>query len=160
MSRLAEALLQSGLITPQQLSIAEADKRTSSKSLLQSIIDLGYVKEELLYKILADVSNLELVSLNNDTIDSSVISLLPQDIAKQYCVFPVKRISGILLLAMSEPADIITIDNLSFITSQRIRPVLSLKSKIVFLKDVPAGRKISYGGTYTTKFSFPVSCFL
>ena len=32
-----------------------------------------------------------------------------------------------------------------------LRPALSLKSRIVFLKDVPPGRTISYGGTHTTK---------
>ena len=31
-----------------------------------------------------------------------------------------------------------------------LRPALSLKSRIVFIKDVPSGRRISYGGTYTT----------
>jgi len=31
-----------------------------------------------------------------------------------------------------------------------LMPALSLKSKIVFIKDVPPGRKISYGGTHTT----------
>ncbi|NQT95894.1 MAG: alanine racemase [Candidatus Omnitrophica bacterium] len=34
----------------------------------------------------------------------------------------------------------------------KLRPALSLKTKIVFIKDVPAGRKISYGGTYTIKY--------
>jgi len=33
----------------------------------------------------------------------------------------------------------------------RLKPALSLKSRIVFIKDVPAGRSISYGGTYTIK---------
>ncbi len=32
-----------------------------------------------------------------------------------------------------------------------LRPVMSLKSKIVFVKDVPAGRTISYGRTYITQ---------
>ena len=32
-----------------------------------------------------------------------------------------------------------------------LRPALSLKTKIVFIKDVPAGRSISYGRTYTTQ---------
>ncbi len=31
-----------------------------------------------------------------------------------------------------------------------LKPALSLKSRIVFIKDVPPGRKISYGGTHTT----------
>jgi len=33
----------------------------------------------------------------------------------------------------------------------QVKPVLSLKTKIVFLKKIPAGRKISYGGTFITK---------
>ena len=32
-----------------------------------------------------------------------------------------------------------------------VKPVLSLKTKIVFLKKVPPGRRISYGGTFVTK---------
>jgi len=33
----------------------------------------------------------------------------------------------------------------------KVKPALALKSSIVFLKDVPPGRTISYGGTHTTK---------
>ena len=33
----------------------------------------------------------------------------------------------------------------------RLKPALTLKSSVVFLKDVPPGRTISYGGTHTTK---------
>ncbi|RKY36289.1 MAG: alanine racemase [Candidatus Omnitrophota bacterium] len=33
----------------------------------------------------------------------------------------------------------------------QLKPVLSFKTKIVYLKDVPAGRTISYSGTFTTK---------
>lgn len=33
----------------------------------------------------------------------------------------------------------------------KLRPALSLKSRIVFIKDTPPGRRISYGGTHITK---------
>lgn len=32
----------------------------------------------------------------------------------------------------------------------QLKPVLSLKSRIVYVKTVPKGQEISYGGTYTT----------
>ena len=35
--------------------------------------------------------------------------------------------------------------------SLELKPALTLKTRIVFLKKVPAGRTISYGRTYTTK---------
>ena len=132
MSRLTEALLQSRLITPQQLAIAEANKKTLAKSLQESLIELGYIKEEDLLKVLADVFNLELLSLTNEAIDSSATHSLPQETARQYCVFPVRKENDTLVLAMSDLPDIITLDNLSFVTDQRIKPVLSLKSQIIF----------------------------
>jgi type IV pilus assembly protein PilB len=131
MSRLTEALLQSELVTPQQLAIAEAKKKTSAKSLQESLIELGFVQEEVLLKVLAEVYNLELLSLNKDAIDSSVTHLLPIGTARQYCVFPVRKENGTLLLAMNGLPDIITLDNLSFATNQRIKPVLSLRSQII-----------------------------
>ena len=69
MSRLSNALLQSELITPQQLAIAEANKKSSGKSLKELIIELGFVKEGDLLKVLAEFFNLEFLSLNDEVID-------------------------------------------------------------------------------------------
>ena len=33
----------------------------------------------------------------------------------------------------------------------QLKPMLSLKSRVVYVKTVPQGQEISYGGTYTTK---------
>lgn len=131
MSRLTEALLQSELISPQQLAIAEANKKTSVKSLPELLVELGFVREEDLLRVLADAFNLELLPLNDETIDSSVTYSVPPETARQYCVFPVRKENDTLLLAMCDILDIITLDNLSFITSQRIKPVLSLRSQIM-----------------------------
>ncbi len=38
-----------------------------------------------------------------------------------------------------------------------LKPVMELKTKIVFIKDVPGGRSLSYGATYTTKESTRVA---
>jgi len=132
MSRLSNALLQSELITPQQLAIAEANKKSSGKSLKELIIELGFVKEGDLLKVLAEFFNLEFLSLNDEVIDLSTITLVPPAIARQYGVFPVRKDHGVLVLAMSDLPDIITLDNISFATNQRIKPVLSLKNQIKY----------------------------
>jgi type IV pilus assembly protein PilB len=132
MSRLTEALLRSELITSEQLAIAEANKKTSAKSLQQLLIELGFVKEEDLLRVLGEVFNLELLSLDNETIDSSVTHLLPQETARQYRVFPVRKENDTLLLAVSDLLDIITLDNISFITNLRIKPALSSRSEIMY----------------------------
>ena len=40
--------------------------------------------------------------------------------------------------------------NKTFSKKIKLMPALSLKSRVVFIKDVPPGRSISYGGTYKT----------
>lgn len=52
--------------------------------------------------------------------------------------------AGITLYGLS-PSEQVPKDLLS------LRPVLSLKSRLVFVKEIPAGTPVSYGGTYTAK---------
>lgn len=52
--------------------------------------------------------------------------------------------AGIILYGLW-PSDVVRADK-----KIELKPVLSLKSRIVYVKTVPKGQEISYGGTYTT----------
>ncbi|MBO5030789.1 MAG: alanine racemase [Lachnospiraceae bacterium] len=52
--------------------------------------------------------------------------------------------AGIILYGLW-PSDVVKADN-----KIQLQPVLSLKSRVVYVKTVPGGQEISYGGTYTT----------
>ena len=53
--------------------------------------------------------------------------------------------AGIILYGLW-PSDAVQADE-----EIRLKPMLSLKSRVVYVKTVPAGQQISYGGTFTTK---------
>ncbi len=53
--------------------------------------------------------------------------------------------AGIILYGLW-PSDAVQADE-----KIRLKPMLSLKSRVVYVKTVPAGQQISYGGTFTTK---------
>lgn len=52
--------------------------------------------------------------------------------------------AGIILYGLW-PSDAVQADN-----KIQLKPMLSLKSRVVYVKTVPAGQEISYGGTFTT----------
>lgn len=52
--------------------------------------------------------------------------------------------AGIILYGLW-PSDVVHADNLL-----QLKPMLNLKSRVVYVKTVPKGQEISYGGTYTT----------
>ena len=52
------------------------------------------------------------------------------DIAKKYTIFPVKFEKNSLLLAISDPTDLKTLDDLRFLLGVRLKPLLALESDI------------------------------
>ena len=63
-------------------------------------------------------------------IPSDVYKLLKADMAKKFGVIPVRKEANALILAMSDPMDIDTMDNIRFITGLNIKPVLSMTTEI------------------------------
>jgi general secretion pathway protein E len=58
------------------------------------------------------------------------LQLVPEDVARKYNVLPIALDGNTLRVFMSNPSDILTIENLSIYTKKRIDPVLAVASDI------------------------------
>jgi type II secretory ATPase GspE/PulE/Tfp pilus assembly ATPase PilB-like protein len=99
--RLGEVLVNNGLITPQDLVSA------LSKQLGVPEIDLNVAK-----------------------IEPESLRLVPESLARKYGVMPLSMNKGYLVVAMSDPTDIMAIEALSAHTKMRIRPMIALTEDI------------------------------
>jgi type II secretory ATPase GspE/PulE/Tfp pilus assembly ATPase PilB-like protein len=70
------------------------------------------------------------VNLFEPELSPDVIKLLKVDMAKKFGVVPVKKEANALVLAMSDPMDFETMDNVRFITGLTIKPVLAMGAEI------------------------------
>jgi hypothetical protein len=128
--KLGDMLKEAGLIDDFQLQKALAHQRNWGGKLGSIIIELGFVQEEDVARVIAEKLRTSYVNLFEPEIPESVISIIKPDIAKKYHVVPAKRDRQTLTLAMSDPLDMDAIDAIRFITGLSVKPTLALESEI------------------------------
>ena len=130
MATLIDALIKENLLTMDQLNDAK-DKQIGEKKPVQDIlVDMGFLQEEDLMRVSSKVFGMPVVDLSKETVDAAVTKMIPYETAKKYGVAPLRREGNDLLLAMSNPQDVIALDDLRIMTGLNIRPVLSSRSDI------------------------------
>ncbi len=128
--KLGELLKEAGLIDDFQLQSALSHQRAWGGKLGSTLIELEFVREEDLARVIAEKLRIPYINLFEPEIPESIIKLIKPEIAKKYHAVPAKRDKGTLMLAMSDPLDIEAIDELRFITGLNVRPSLALESEI------------------------------
>jgi type IV pilus assembly protein PilB len=127
---LGEILVDEGLISEEQLSMALAEQQRRGRSLGRVLIDLGLVKEPDLVAALAMKIGLEFVDLSDYPVDPSAASLVPEQVARRYRALPIGYDNGRLVVAMSDPANVFALDDIRTITRMEIKPVVATASDI------------------------------
>ena len=129
--RITDALLEQKLLKKEQLDEALNVQKQRGGKLSQVLIELGYIKEQDLVSILSQDLNIPTISLEKYKIDPSIIELIPRETARRYEVIPVSKIQKNLTIAMADPLNIFTIDDLSSLTGFQIRVVLATTKEIL-----------------------------
>jgi len=125
MSRLGELLVREQLISPDQLQKAQETAKKSGERLGNSLIKLGVVKEEDLTQFLSKQYGVPAIKLSEFDIESDVIALIPKDVARKHRVIPINRADKTLIVAMSDPSDMLALDDLKFLTGYNIDMVVA-----------------------------------
>ncbi len=130
MSLLTDILYKKNLITKDQLKQAENIQIGAKKPIQDVLVDEGFISDERIAEEISEVYNAPLAKDFLAEADTSVLSLIPYQLAKKYGVFPIKKERDALVLAMSDPRDVIAIDDIRNLTGINIKPVLCTKSCI------------------------------
>ena len=153
--KLGEILKQAGIIDDFQLNSALSYQRHWGGRFGESLIRLGYITEERLQSFLARQFDLPRIELSGRRIPDDVLHYIPVAKAREFNVIPVERseMSGTmhLVVAMTDPTNLLAIDSLQFLTGCRIRPALASAESIVEAIDR------SYGVQVTTQESLDFS---
>lgn len=127
---LARALVERSLLTLQQVKSALVQAKNEGKAFEDYLLQAQLVKEEDLLETKASLWHVPYIDLRNYEIDPEVIDLIPGPVARQYKFFPLFRIDGTLLLAMTDPKDIKAIDKAAQVTHMEISPALTSQSAL------------------------------
>jgi type IV pilus assembly protein PilB len=125
MSRLGELLVREQIISPEQLQKAQETAKKAGERLGNSLIKLGVVKEEDLTQFLSKQYAVPAINLAEFDIESEIIALIPKDVARKHRVVPINRADKTLIVAMSDPSDMVALDDLKFLTGYNIEMVVA-----------------------------------
>lgn len=132
--RLGEILKQAGIIDDFQLNSALSYQRHWGGRFGESLIKLGYLSEDKLQNFLARQFDLPQIELFGSNVPDDVLAYIPVEKAREFHVLPVERkeISGnmYLVVAMTDPTNLMMTDSLQFMTGCRIKPALASKDAI------------------------------
>src|SRR5436305_13705514 len=87
--RLGELLTKASLITPDQLKEALKLQKETGGKLGETLIKLGFVADEDITECLSQQFGVRSINLAHFEIHSSVLKLIPADLARKYNVLPV-----------------------------------------------------------------------
>ena len=108
--RLGDLLISAGLLTEDELQKGLELQKGSGKRLGTVLQEEGFITEMEMIEALQMQLGLEFIDLNKITIPTELAQVVPQNIAKQYQVVPVRIIRDELYLAMSDPLNFYAIE--------------------------------------------------
>src|SRR4051812_40596646 len=130
MIRIGDLLVRERLISSEQLEKAEGQIRKSGERLSLVLIRNGALSEEELTHFLSRQYGVPAVNLAEFDIDPDVIALVPRDMAHKHQVIPMSRAENTLIVAMSDPSNIVALDDLKFLTNFNIDVVVASEAAI------------------------------
>jgi len=131
--KLGELLIKEGIITQQQLEKALNIQKQEGGRLGEILIRLGMIKEGQLILILGKQLNIPYFSPGselNPAGGQNLEQIIPKEFALKNLVLPLSHTLGSLTVAMTDPLDLILIDNLRKITGFDINPVLATRADL------------------------------
>jgi type II secretion system protein E len=127
---IGQTLIGMGLLSPDQLEKAAELHRREGLRLDRAIVQLGLLTERQLLEILAEQLQLEVVNLEEITIDNATLKSLPPRFVYRKRLVPISRENGTLRVATSDAFDNYVFDEIRLVTGLQIEQVLASREEI------------------------------
>ncbi|MES0396484.1 MAG: ATPase, T2SS/T4P/T4SS family [Syntrophobacteria bacterium] len=129
--KLGQILVEAGLISEDQLAQAlEEQKKQKGKRLGRIIIEKEWAKNEDICQALSKQLNIPYVKLKELEFSKEVIETIPRKQASRKLLFPYKKTGRRLRLAMANPLDYTTINEIKFKTGLDVSVAVATEEDI------------------------------
>ena len=123
--KLGALLVASGLINQLQLESALARQKADGRRLGEVLVRDAYVSETDLVRALAGQLHLEIADLSQAAPSPAAVGLLPRDFIVRHRLLPFRLDDdGTLLIAMTDPLDVVTLDEIRLRTKRPVRAAI------------------------------------
>jgi type IV pilus assembly protein PilB len=138
---LGESLVEGGILTGEQLKIAQEEEHKTGQHLRKVIVKKGFITEQDLVEFLSRNLGVPKIELANYLIDPKIVELIPEELARKYGLIPVLKIGNRLTCAMVDPWNVFALDELRMKTNLTIEPAVAQEPEIQKALDEYYGAK-------------------
>jgi type IV pilus assembly protein PilB len=132
--RLGDVLVESGLLTPEQLDAALTEQRSGDgprRRLGQVVSDLGFATEKDVAEALASLLGLQMIDLSKAMPAPDVVRLLPRAVAERTRVLVLDKSSRGIVVAAADPTNVLALDDVRLYTrSPELQVLVATDSQI------------------------------
>lgn len=128
---LGDLLLEEGLVTEEQLKSAQETVRQKGGLLGKTLVEMGLVSQDDILLLLGRRAGMDVVDLEKMEIPEDVIRKVSADVARLYQIFPIKFEGGTLTIAMANPLNVNTLDDLRFMLDCKVVGAVSRESAVL-----------------------------
>ncbi|MBI3333508.1 MAG: hypothetical protein HYZ93_05405 [Candidatus Omnitrophica bacterium] len=140
--KIGELLIERKVITPAQLQEGLRVQQQKGGLLGQILVNLGHVTEEALAQALTTQYGFPYLPLKNYSIEEDLIRLIPENVARQYCLVPVDRVGDTLTVAMADPLNAKAVEDIEMLSQ------CSVQIFVATISDVTEAIKRHYGADH------------
>ena len=120
---IGEVVVDLGLADAETVEEAVDAARSQGRPTGLVLVERGILRHDQLARVVAERFGLDFVDLSKYELDMGAVNLISSETAKRYQAVPVGFTDdGALLLAMANPTNVLTIDDVGMMTGRRIRP--------------------------------------
>ncbi len=123
--RIGQILLEKGWVSEDQLKKAIEFQNANNCKIGEALVKLGFCTQEQVSRSLALHFQMPFANLSKHTIPEELIQRVPKDVALEHRIVPVAQKGKSLIIAMSDPLDFFTLDNLRFILNTEVDSALA-----------------------------------
>jgi type IV pilus assembly protein PilB len=129
--RIADVLIEDGLLLPGQLDEATDIQKKQGGRLLKILTDRNYVTEQDMVISMGRCLDTPPINLSRVRVPEEVLDLVPKDMARAYKLAPICRLGNKLFVAMADPLNVLALDDLRQRTKMEIVPMITTERSVM-----------------------------
>jgi type IV pilus assembly protein PilB len=129
--RIADALIEDGLLTAVQVDALLEQQKKEGTRLLKLVLDQALVSEQDMTVSMGRVLNVPPINLARIGIPNEIADLIPREISQNHKVIAVNRLENKLFIAMADPLNVLALDDVKRITKMDISAMIASEKSIL-----------------------------
>ena len=127
---LGQILIKRGFITKEQLRDALEIQKKEGGVLGEVLVKMGYVTERDVVVALIVQCGFPYIAVNKYDIDTGVVELISEEIARKYHIIPLDRVGDVLSVVMENPLNTAMISEVEKLTNCRVATFIATRTEI------------------------------